>query len=152
MHRGLYWKEGEHSFYILAPEKNSRSGNNASLVIFTELGGHRWLFTGDLEGEGEVELISKYPDLAVDVLKVGHHGSRTSSSSVFLDRITPDVAIISVGRNNRFGHPHEEVLERLEERNIAIFRTDIHGAITFFFLREHGTFSYYAETDDHPSH
>lgn len=152
VHRGLYWKEGEYSFYILAPEKNSRSGNNASLVIFTELGGYRWLFTGDLETDGEVELLSSYPNLSIDVLKVGHHGSRTSSSSGFLDQITPEVAIISVGRNNRFGHPHKEVLERLEERNIAIFRTDIHGAITFSFLHDLGIFSYYAKTDDHPSH
>ena len=101
---------------------------------------------------GKSELLSSYPNLSIDVLKVGHHGSRTSSSSGFLDQITPEVAIISVGRNNRFGHPHKEVLERLEERNIAIFRTDIHGAITFSFLHDLGTFSYYAKTDDHPSH
>lgn len=150
VYRGLRWQEGRYSFYILAPEKNALSGNNASLVLFTKLGGYRWLLTGDLETAGEMELISTYPKLQADVLKVGHHGSRTSSSPVFLDQIKPEVAIISAGRNNRFGHPHLEVIERLEERQIHIFRTDMHGAITYSFFREKGKFTYQIETERHP--
>lgn len=125
---------------MLAPTGKARSENNASIVIWAKLGGLTWLFTGDLEEEGEKFLIATYPDLRADVLKVAHHGSNTSSIAPFLSAIQPDVAIISAGERNRYGHPHKEVIERFEKMGIEIWRTDKQGAISYVFKAEHGTF------------
>jgi competence protein ComEC len=142
VHAGDSWRVGENRFYILSPEGNSQGdSNNGSIVLYTKLGGLRWLFTGDLEAEGEVELIKKNPTLAVDVLKVGHHGSKSSTTEDFLERVSPKWAIISVGENNRYQHPHQEVLDRLQMNEINIYRTDQLGAITYTFRKETGTFS-----------
>ena len=83
----------------------------------------------------------KYPQLTIDVLKAGHHGSKTSTSEMFINQIKPRVALLSAGENNRYGHPHKEVLERL--KSTAVYRTDKHGAITYQFYQESGTFSVY---------
>ena len=81
VHAGDRWRVGENRFYILSPEENSQSdSNDGSIVIYTELGGLKWLFTGDLEADGEANLIKKNPTLSVDVLKVGHHGSKSSTT------------------------------------------------------------------------
>lgn len=145
-YQGLKWEQGHYRFYILAPEKGAVSGNDASLVIYTELGEYRWLFTGDIEEEGEKKLLQAYPNLRADVLKVAHHGSRTSTTDFFLDKIRPEIAIISAGRNNRFGHPHAEVIANLSERHIQIYRTDRHGAVTYSFFLGKGRFTpYYVE-------
>ncbi|HEY4550352.1 MAG TPA: DNA internalization-related competence protein ComEC/Rec2 [Bacillus sp. (in: firmicutes)] len=142
VHEGDRWKVGENRFYILSPEVNSQSdSNDGSIVIYTELGGLKWLFTGDLEAEGEAKLMKKNPTLSVDVLKVGHHGSKSSSTEDFLERLSPQWAIISVGENNRYQHPHQEVLDRLQKNEIIIYRTDQLGAITYTFRKETGTFS-----------
>lgn len=139
--RGDKWTSGEHVFAVLAPEKGGNgSKNDQSIVIYSEIGGLRWLFTGDLEEDGEKKLLARYPSLKVDVLKVGHHGSKTSTSEPFLEAYKPRVALISAGENNRFGHPHNEVVERLKKRNAAIFRTDEDGAITYRFKGKSGTF------------
>lgn len=98
------------------------------------------MFTGDLEEAGESHLLASYPDLQIDVLKVGHHGSKTSTSDSWLEHLRPTIALISAGKDNRFGHPHAEVINRLEERKIAIYRTDRDGAIRFYFKEEKGTF------------
>ena len=82
--------------------------------------GKNFLFTGDLEEEGEQELIATYPNLPVDVLKAGHHGSKGSSSSEFLAHISPQIALISAGQNNRYKHPHQETLERFRVQNMTI--------------------------------
>ncbi len=136
------WTEAEYRFEVLSPSSNTSQleKNDQSIVIYGEFGGLKWLFTGDLEEEGERKLLSSYPNLKVDVLKVGHHGSKTSSMESLLDQLEPKVALISTGENNRFGHPHGDVLTRLEERNIRIYRTDENGAITFQFRGEKGTF------------
>ena len=139
---GDSWRVGKDRFYILSPEANNQGdANNGSIVLYTELGGLRWLFTGDLEAEGEEKLIKKNPTLVVDVLKVGHHGSKSSTTEDFLESVSPKWAIISVGENNRYQHPHREVLERLKNKEIDIFRTDQLGAITYTFRKETGTFS-----------
>ncbi|WP_116777684.1 ComEC/Rec2 family competence protein, partial [Bacillus thuringiensis] len=80
------------------------------------------------------------PNLRVDVLKVAHHGSNTSSIEPFLNVIQPRVAIISVGKQNRYGHPHKEVIERFEKMGSAIWRTDEQGAISYVFKGKNGTF------------
>ncbi len=88
------------------------------------------LLTGDASSVIEQELISAYPDLSVDVLKVGHHGSRFSTSKAFLESTKPSIALISVGRDNTYGHPHRETLHRLEEAGVRILRTDQYGDVT----------------------
>lgn len=136
------WKSGNSLFQIMLPQENqSLEGNNNSIVILAEMGGLRWLFTGDLEKEGEEALLKKYNETAIDVLKVGHHGSKFSTTEELLDRYNPKAAVISAGENNRYGHPHEEVLKRLKERKIKTFRTDVQGAVTYTFRGESGTFS-----------
>jgi competence protein ComEC len=105
------------------------------------MGGRSWLFTGDLGESGEEELLKKIPGLKADILKVGHHGSKSSTSSGFLDALSPEAAVISAGNGNLYGHPHLEVLDRLEERKVMIFRSDQQGAIIFKFNSNGGTFS-----------
>ncbi|MGP7819025.1 DNA internalization-related competence protein ComEC/Rec2 [Niallia sp. 01092] len=138
---GQLWKNGNDSFSILSPiDKETENKNDGCIVIKGRIGGLDWLFTGDLEEEGEKKLLQKYPMLTTDILKVGHHGSKTSTSSLFLNTIHPKAAIISVGKINRYGHPHKEVLERLQEKKITIWRTDKNGAITYKFFKNEGTF------------
>ena len=103
--------------------------NDNSSVIHTELNDYKFLFMGDAGVEVEKALIEKYSLKDIDVLKVGHHGSRTSSSKNFIDDINPKYSIISVGKNNRYGHPNKEVLNTLD--NSKIYRTDKDGSIMF---------------------
>lgn len=140
--KGDSWKNGRFSFYIVGPSGNEDKKNDGSIVLFTALGGMRWLFTGDLEGKGERDLLEYYPNLRADVLKVGHHGSLTSTSKAFVRQLNPNFAIISVGKNNRFGHPHPDVIELLSKQNITIFRTDENGAICYKFIGNRGTFEW----------
>lgn len=137
---GESWRVNEAEFFVLAPTGKERSENNASIVLWAKLGGITWLFTGDLEEEGEKGLVATYPDLRADVLKVAHHGSNTSSIMPFLNAVQPNMAIISVGERNRYGHPHKEVIERFEKMGIEIWRTDKQGAISYVFKEERGTF------------
>ena len=101
--------------------------NTASLVVETEWRGVRFLFMGDAPAEVERAVMAEQP--VVDVLKVGHHGSLTSSDRGFLEAILPSVALVSVGRGNRYGHPASEVLERLEGIGAEVWRTDVSGAV-----------------------
>ena len=109
--------------------KDYGNENDNSSVIYTELNNHKFLFMGDAGVEVEEDLIEKYNLNDIDVLKVGHHGSRTSTSKLFIDEINPKYSIISVGKNNRYGHPNYNVLDNLEDSNI--FRTDQDGSIMF---------------------
>lgn len=139
---GYRWGNADHQFYILSPDKNFKGERNSgSLAIFARFGGLAWFFGGDLDKLGEERIIQRYPELTVDVLKAGHHGSKTSSSEAFLLQIKPKAAFISVGEENRFGHPHQEVIKLLNEVNAVIYRTDLQGAITYSFYRNRGTFS-----------
>lgn len=103
--------------------------NDNSSVIYTELDNHKFLFMGDAGVEVEEDLIEKYNLQDIDVLKVGHHGSKTSSSKKFIDEIEPKYSIISVGKNNRYGHPNNEVLNNIKDSKI--YRTDLDGSIMF---------------------
>ena len=103
--------------------------NDNSNVIYTEIDGYKFMFMGDAGIEKEKDILNKYNISNVDVLKVGHHGSKTSSSYEFIDKINPKYSIISVGKNNRYGHPNKEVLDNLE--NSKIYRTDQDGSIMF---------------------
>ncbi|MBQ7994885.1 MAG: MBL fold metallo-hydrolase [Bacilli bacterium] len=110
---------------------DGKDENDNSLVLEAKIMGKVFLFTGDASIEIEKKIISRNPGLDVDVLKAGHHGSKTSSCKEFLECITPEVAIISCGKNNRYGHPHKEVIERMESMGIKIRRTDLEGTITY---------------------
>lgn len=125
---------------VLYPWTTGDGGNNDSLVLYGRLLGLNFLFTGDLEA-GELELIKHYPDLPVDVLKAGHHGSKGSSYPEFLEHTKPKVALVSAGQNNRYKHPHQETLERFEQQRIKVYRTDTQGAIRF-----RGLFNWQIET------
>ena len=109
--------------------KDYGNENDNSNVIYTELDNHKFLFMGDAGVEVEEDLIKKYSLQDIDILKVGHHGSKTSSSRNFVDNINPKYSIISVGKNNRYGHPNDDVLENLETSKI--YRTDQDGSIMF---------------------
>ena len=108
---------------------DSVSGNENSLVIKATGQKISVLFTADIEEEAEEDLLYLGKELKSNVIKISHHGSRRSSSGQFLDAVSPSIAVLSSGRYNPFGHPHEEVIERLEERGIDIYRTDRDGAI-----------------------
>jgi competence protein ComEC len=115
---------------ILTPVNTAfRELNEASVVVKVSYGQHSFLFTGDLEGMGEQALLTTMSDLHSTVLKVGHHGSAKGTSATFLSEINPALAVISVGRNNSFGHPSTEVLKRLQDRGIKMYRTDQNGAV-----------------------
>ncbi len=103
--------------------------NDNSNVIYTELNGYKFMFMGDAGVEKEKDILNKYKISNVDVLKVGHHGSKTSSSKTFINEINPKYSVISVGKNNRYGHPNKEVLNNLEQSKI--YRTDQDGSIMF---------------------
>ncbi|WP_017755852.1 DNA internalization-related competence protein ComEC/Rec2 [Calidifontibacillus oryziterrae] len=138
---GNGWAIENYQFYVLSPYGDEKSKNNRSVVIYTILGGYKWLFTGDLEEKGESRLLTQFPNLTVDVLKVGHHGSKTSSSKSFIERLSPKYALLSVGESNRFGHPHSEIINLLKGQHTQILRTDKHGAICFTFNENQGTFT-----------
>ena len=103
--------------------------NDNSNVIYTKLNGYKYMFMGDASTTTEKEILNKYNLPDIDVLKVGHHGSKTSSSKEFISEINPKYSIISVGKNNRYGHPNKEVLDSLD--NSRTYRTDIDGSIMF---------------------
>jgi competence protein ComEC len=106
-------------------------GNNDSLVFEISYGHRSVLMTGDAERRVETDMLESGQVRAVTLLKVGHHGSRTSSSAAFLDQLQPRFAFISDGYLNQFHHPHPDVLERLSEHHVLIFRTDQRGLLTF---------------------
>ena len=115
-------------FSFLNTKKFNNENDNSS-VIYTEFAGYKFLFMGDAGVEKEKDILDKYNLSNVDVLKVGHHGSKTSSSKEFINEINPNYSIISVGKNNRYGHPNKEVLNNLS--NSKIYRTDQDGSIMF---------------------
>lgn len=105
--------------------------NNKSVVTRLDFGESSFLFTGDIESSAENEILESGENIDVDILKVAHHGSKYSTTDAFLDKVTPKDAVISVGKNNSYGHPTEAVLEALRERNINILRTDEKGDIIY---------------------
>jgi competence protein ComEC len=117
---------------ILAPISNNyESLNNYSAVIKITYGNSKFLFMGDAEKLSENELLENGYDLSCDILKIGHHGSSSSSSKPFLDATNPKIAIISCGKNNDYGHPHHQTLNELKKRKIQIYRTDVDGSVVF---------------------
>jgi competence protein ComEC len=132
MKEGVSWTEGSSSFHYVAPKEGSYAGNASSLVLFMKTSGPSFLFTGDIEKEGEAQFLRKYghSDFGPVILKAGHHGSRTSSTDPFVNALRPELTIFSAGRNNRYGHPHPEVVETFEKYGLRTMSTAISGSIT----------------------
>ena len=107
--------------------------NDKSLVLSLNFIGKKFLFTGDASVNTEEKMIEKY-DVDCDILKVGHHGSNTSTSEKFLKLASPEEAVISCGEKNYYGHPHQDIINRLEKYNVKIRRTDQEGTICYFSL------------------
>lgn len=120
--------------HILFPKQAKEAQNQDSLIVFCQLANLNYLFMGDLPIAQEQTLLSMYPNLSADIVKIGHHGSKTSTSEQFLKQIAPKIAIISVGKHNRYHHPNSEVITRLKKYNIAIRRTDQKGMIQYRYL------------------
>ena len=104
--------------------------NNASIMLRLDFGETSFLFTGDAEEEAEQAVLQSKVDISCTVLKVGHHGSSSSSTPAFLSAVNPRYAVIMCGRDNDYGHPHKEVKNNLEKRNITVYRTDKQGTVT----------------------
>ena len=122
---------GNTCWECLYPGMNEEGeGNDQSMVLFMECGGIGTLFTGDLPGEREGKVTEEIEDRNIQILKVAHHGSKYSTTEEFLENCLPKTAIVSAGKNNSYGHPHKEVLERLEENGCGIYGTYLKGAIT----------------------
>ena len=130
---GINFNIGEFEITILSDYDGDSEENNRSTFVMAEIDGTKILFTGDAEAEMENKLIDDNINIDCDILKVGHHGSNTSSSERFLNQATPDYAVVSVGENNQYSHPHKETLKSLEKCGAKIFRTDKNGDITFDF-------------------
>lgn len=127
---GQQYELGEAKFEIVAPNSEKYDElNNYSIVIKLSFGNVSYLFTGDAQKESEQEILDKGIDIKSDVIKIGHHGSNTSTSSNFLDAVAPKYAVISLGKDNSYGHPHKEVIQRLKLSNIVTYRTDESGTI-----------------------
>lgn len=121
--------DGKLNATIIGPVSESYDNmNNYSVVIKLKYGSNTFLLTADMEALAEKELTG---NIKSDVLKVGHHGSGTSTSEEFLTKVSPKYAVISCGKDNDYGHPHEKVMERLKNHSIKIYRTDLNGTITF---------------------
>ena len=121
--------------YIPKPDDKTDENENG-LVVMADVWGSQVLFTGDIGKESEEFLIKKYSHLDCDILKVGHHGSKYSSTTKFLKTITPEYSVISVGADNRYGHPTDDALTRISKVNSKIYRTDTMGTVVFEFDKD----------------
>jgi competence protein ComEC len=117
---------------IVSPDKNADyDANNESVMLFVDYMDTEFLFTGDAEKWAEDQVLSAGYDIDADVLKVGHHGSSTSTSVDFLKAVSPGYAVISCGKDNDYGHPHSKTIDRLGTFDVGILRTDFKGDVLF---------------------
>ncbi len=114
---------------VLYPRNISGKANEESISLKFTYGDVRFIFTGDAEKSGEQEMIQSGMKLDADILQLGHHGSKTSSSSSFIDAVNPSVAIYSAGENNSYGHPSAEVVSLIQDKGMELYGTDVHGTI-----------------------
>ncbi len=123
------YKLGTAEFTILAPNDTYNAPNDSSIALLLKNGKNRFLFTGDAEATAEMDILATDIDISADVYKVGHHGSRSSTSKRFFKTVKPDYAVISCGEGNSYGHPHAETLNTLRTNGVAVYRTDEDGTI-----------------------
>ena len=142
---GDYLSFGGATMTILGPVESYADPNNTSIVVRIDYGTTRFLFTGDMETQAENDMLEHWGeayDWHADVLKVGHHGSETSTGYRFLREVMPTYGIISVGEGNSYGHPHEEPLSRLDQAGVTLYRTDKLGTILAYSDGKTITFSW----------
>lgn len=120
---------GDATVHVLGPTKAYDDPNNTSIILRIVYGSTSFLFTGDMETLAETDLLEAETTLRSTVLKVGHHGSETSTSYRFLREVAPAYAVISVGTDNQYGHPHDVVLSRLRDADVKVYRTDLQGDV-----------------------
>ena len=138
---------------ILNPVKEYENDNNLwSAVVRIEYGERSFIFMGDAEVENEFDMLESGARVDSDVIKLGHHGSSTSSSESFIKAVSPDAAVVSCKMENSYGHPHRETLELLEKQGIELYRTDEQGSIVFYCDKNRiwsdmnpGSYEYYGE-------
>lgn len=128
---GNVYTLSECKFTIYGPISiTEKDANNASIVLRLVYGSTSFLFSGDAEEKAEEEVLGLYANnLRSDVYQVGHHGSNTSSSINFVEKISPSIAVFSCGKDNEYGHPHEEIITRLHDLGATLYRTDLQGSI-----------------------
>ena len=123
--------------------------NNNSLVFKLVYKDFSIMFTGDIEEEAEKAILEQYSNninkLQANILKIAHHGSKTSTTENFLKTVSPKIALIGVGKNNNFGHPNEQVIERLKENGVKVYRTDTDGEISILWIKMY-KFHYFVNT------
>ena len=127
---GTTWPLGGATVTMVGPVAQYSDTNDTSIVLRIEYGSTSFLLTGDMEKTAETDLVNSGVNLRADVLQVGHHGSSTSTGYLFLDSVLPEMAVISCGVNNKYGHPHEETLSILRDAKVDVYRTDLQGTIT----------------------
>ncbi|AEB77445.1 MBL fold metallo-hydrolase [Clostridium botulinum C/D] len=127
---GTNYNLGKATFTILAPKDKTYQGtNNYSIVQKLRFGNKSFIFTGDAEAISEMEMVNANLDLQADVLKVGHHGSKTSTCQAFLDKVNPTYAVISCGKDNKYHHPNQSTMNRLKAKGTKVYRTDESGSV-----------------------
>ncbi|MGM9601000.1 MAG: MBL fold metallo-hydrolase [Faecousia sp.] len=126
---GEIFELGSASVQILGPQKNYDDPNDTSIVLKVTYGETSFIFTGDAERTSEADMLEAGYDLGATVLKVGHHGSNTSTSYPFLREVMPEYAVIQVGKDNSYGHPTEDTLSRLRDAGVKVYRNDLQGTI-----------------------
>ena len=128
---GREYKLDDAKMTVLSPVNDYSDLNNYSVSVKLIHGENSFIFTGDMETKAEKDVLKSGADVSAKVLKVGHHGSNTSTSQDFLDAVDPQYAVIGVGDPNDYGHPHKKTIEKLQSKNIEIYRTDQKGHIIF---------------------
>lgn len=121
------------TFNVLHPNKPGKGTNEDSMVLLFDVAKKSWLFSGDLDQKGEENILQEVPSIHANYFKLGHHGSRTSTSKKFLTALKPELTFISAGRNNRFGHPHAETLRTLKQLQIPEMSTQQYGMISYHY-------------------
>lgn len=129
---GDTWSLGEATVTVLGPMKQYSDTNDTSIVLRVKFGNNSFIFTGDAEAEAERDILESGADVKADVLKVGHHGSSTSTSYQWLKAVAPTYAVISSNKDDvpEYGHPHESTLSKLRDADVKVFRTDMQGTVT----------------------
>lgn len=128
---GLSIQVGEFEITVVGYSNNETTENNRSIILIAKIDDVKILLMGDAEKSVEDLLIDKGIDLSCDILKVGHHGSNTSTCERFLENCSPKYSVVSCGLDNAFSHPHDDVITRLERKEINLYRTDYDGDVTF---------------------
>ena len=124
----MYWL-GDASFIIVAPLQENNDSNDNSIALLLTYGDTKFYFEGDAGEEEEEQILFSHADVKADVYKIGHHGSKTSTTDNMLEAVRPEYAVISAGEDNRYGHPHAEVLNKLRMKGRKTFRTDEQGTV-----------------------